>query len=130
MEEQSPGHFEAKYLGPEMGLYRLVNGEHEAVVGLGPAAPREFEQTIATDAILAPVLESQRGGSFAIEEGLPVIRAVRPGRPAAGKGWLGITPRGAYEVRDVARTPILPAWLVLIMTSLLVLGGWLREGRR
>lgn len=130
LTEQSPGHFEARYSGPEIGLYRLVNGTHDAVIGLGPAAPREFVQTIATDEVLAPVLISQRGGSFALENGLPSIRAVRSGRPAAGNGWLGLTPRGAYEVRDVARTAILPAWLVLVMTSLLILGGWLREGRR
>ncbi len=130
LTEQNPGHFEALYTGPEIGLYRLVNGSHEAVIGLGPAAPREFVRTIATDEVLAPVLQSQRGGSFALEDGLPGIRSVRSGRPAAGNGWLGLTPRGAYEVRDVARTAILPPWLVLVMTSLLILGGWLREGRR
>ena len=130
LKEQSPGHFEARYSGPEIGLYRLANGTHDAVIGLGPAAPREFVQTIATDEVLAPVLISQRGGSFALENGLPSIRSVRSGRPAAGNGWFGLTPRGAYEVRDVARTAILPAWLVLVMTSLLILGGWLREGRR
>ena len=130
LTEQNPGHFEALYTGPEIGLYRLANGDHEAVIGLGPAAPREFVRTIATDDVLDPVLQSQRGGSFALEDGLPGIRSVRSGRPAAGNGWLGLTPRGAYEVRDVARTAILPPWLVLVMTSLLILGGWLREGRR
>lgn len=130
LEEVRPGHFEARYAGPAIGLYRLTNGEHEAVIGLGPAAPKEFEQTIATDAVLAPALDAQRGGSFALEDGLPTIRAVREGRPAAGNGWLGLTPRGAFEVRDVARTPILPPWLVLLLTSALILGGWLREGQR
>ena len=130
LEEVRPGHFEARYAGPAIGLYRLTNGEHEAVIGLGPAAPKEFEQTIATDSVLAPALDAQRGGSFALEDGLPTIRAVREGRPAAGNGWLGLTPRGAFEVRDVARTPILPPWLVLLLTSALILGGWLREGRR
>lgn len=130
MDEVRPGHFEARYAGPTIGLYRLTNGDHEAVIGLGPAAPKEFEQTIATDTVLAPALDAQRGGSFALEQGLPAIRSVREGRPAAGNGWLGLTPRGAFEVRDVARTPILPPWLVLIMTAALILGGWLREGRR
>ncbi|SHI45870.1 hypothetical protein SAMN05444000_101174 [Shimia gijangensis] len=128
--ELRPGHFEARYTGQDIGLYRLVNGEQEAVIGLGPAAPREFVSTIATGEVLDPILQSQRGGSFALEDGLPGVRSVRPGRPAAGNGWLGLTPRDAYEVRDVARTPILPAWLILMMTSMLILGGWLREGRR
>ncbi|MCP9482298.1 hypothetical protein NNA36_10030 [Shimia sp. CNT1-13L.2] len=130
MAEQRPGHFEARYTGADIGLYRLANGEHEAVIGLGPAAPREFEETIASAEPMAPLLEAQRGGSFALEDGLPTLRSVREGRPAAGRGWIGLTPRGAYDVTDVARTPLLPAWLVLLLTSALILAGWLREGRQ
>ncbi len=130
MQETRPGQFEARYTGPEIGLYRLANGDHDAVIGLGPAAPREFERTIATDDILAPLLDARQGGSFALEDGLPILRAVREGRPAAGRGWMGLTPRGAYETLDIARTPLLPAWLTLLLTTTLILFGWLREGRR
>ncbi|MEQ9694455.1 hypothetical protein [Shimia sp. SDUM112013] len=128
--ETRPGHFEARYAGEDIGLYRLANGDQVAVIGLGPAAPREFEQTIATAAVLAPAIEQRRGGSFAIDDGLPTIRPVRMGRPAAGRGWMGITPREAYDVTDVARVALLPQWLVLLLLSALLLGGWLREGRR
>ncbi|MCW8842206.1 MAG: hypothetical protein OQK00_02200 [Rhodobacteraceae bacterium] len=130
MRETRPGQFEARYTGPEIGLYRLANGDHKAVIGLGPAAPREFERTIATDEILAPALTSRKGGSFALEDGLPTLRAVREGRPAAGRGWMGLTPRGAYETLDIARTTLLPPWLTLFLASSLILFGWLREGRR
>ncbi|MBR9844008.1 MAG: hypothetical protein GYB25_12675 [Rhodobacteraceae bacterium] len=130
LRETTPGQFEARYTGPEIGLYRLANEDHDAVIGLGPAAPREFERTIATDTILAPALDARRGGSFALETGLPTIRAVREGRPAAGRGWMGITPRGAYETLDIARTTLLPAWLTLLLASTMILFGWLREGRR
>jgi hypothetical protein len=58
------------------------------------------------------------------------LRNVRAGRPAAGRGWLGLTPRGAYETRDVRQTPILPGWLVLLLSAALITGAWLREGRR
>jgi hypothetical protein len=130
LEEVSPGRFEALYEGAEIGLYRLAEGDLETVIGLGPAAPREFEETIATGEVLVPVIAASRGGVFRLEDGLPVIRNVRAGRPAAGRGWFGLTPRGAYETRDVTQTPLLPAWLVLVMASLLIIGGWLREGRR
>ena len=129
LQEVAPGRFEAGYDGPEIGLYRLREGAHEAVIGLGPAAPREFEQTIATGAVLEPVIDRMRGGILALEDGLPSLRNVREGRPAAGRGWIGLTPRDAYETRDVTQTPLLPAWLVLLMASALILGGWLREGR-
>ncbi|SEK62582.1 Putative glutamine amidotransferase [Roseivivax marinus] len=130
LEETSPGRFEAVYEGPEIGLYRLEEGEQEAVVGLGPAAPREFEQTIATASLLEPVLDTVRGGTARLENGLPDIREVSPGRPAAGRGWIGITPREAYETLNVTQVPALPAWLVLLLASGLILAAWLRESRR
>lgn len=129
LTEVSPGRFEALYEGPEIGLYRLSDGEQEAVIGLGPAAPREFEQTIATDEVMAPLVTSLRGGTLRLEDGLPSIRNVREGRPAAGRGWIGLTPRGAFETRDVTQVPLLPGWLVLLLASGLIIGAWLREGR-
>jgi hypothetical protein len=130
LEEVSPGRFEALYEGPEIGLYRLAEGEQEAVVGLGPAAPREFEETIASGEAMQPVIDSRDGGILRLEEGLPRIREVAEGRPAAGRGWIGITPRDAYQTLDVRNVPLLPAWLTLLLASALILGAWLREGRR
>lgn len=130
LEEVSPGRFEAVYDGPEIGLYRLASGDQSAVIGLGPASPLEFERTIASGDELAPLIESANGGIRAIEDGMPAIREVRAGRPAAGRNWLGITPRGAYATRSVTQTPLMPAWLVLTLIAALVIGAWLREGRR
>ncbi|MEY8880445.1 hypothetical protein [Donghicola sp. XS_ASV15] len=129
LEEMSPGHYEALITGDEMGLYRLAEGEHEIVIGLGPAAPREFEETIASGALLDPVLAATGGGVWRMTDGLPSIRDVRPGRPAIGRGWIGLTPRDASEARDISRVPLLPAWMVLLVISGLVIGAWLREGR-
>lgn len=130
LEETVPGRFEALYAGPEIGLYRLAEGDSTAVVGLGPAAPREFEQTIASGELLESAVDVTRGGVRRLEDGVPSIRAVGEGRPAAGRGWLGITPREAFETLDVTQTPLLPGWLVLLLASGLILGAWLREGRR
>ncbi|WP_281968434.1 hypothetical protein [Roseovarius nanhaiticus] len=130
LDEVSPGRFEAIFEGPMIGLYRLASGDQTAVIGLGPAAPLEFEQTIATGDALEPLIDGTGGGIRAIEEGVPNIRAVREGRPAAGRGWLGITPRGAYVTQSVTLTPLLPAWLVLALIAALITGAWLREGRR
>ncbi len=129
MEEVSPGRFETVFEGPEIGLYRLQQGEEEAVIALGPAAPREFEQTIASADLLEPAVEAARGGIARIEAGLPDLRPVREGRPASGRGWLGITPRGAYVTADVTIVPLVSAWAFLALASLLMVGAWLREGR-
>ena len=130
LEQVSPGRYEATFEGPEIGLYRLRDADQEAVVALGPSAPREFEQTIATGDKLLPVVEQMRGGVFSLEDGVPSVRNVRAGRPAAGRGWLGITPREAYLTADVTLTPLLPAWLTLLLAAMLSVGAWLREGRR
>lgn len=129
LTEVNPGRFEGLYDGPEIGLYQLAEGEQEAVIGLGPAAPREFVETIATGDLLAAPVEVQRGGVRRIADGVPTLRDVRPGRPAAGRGWIGLTPRNAYVTTDVTQTALLPPWLVLLIASVLIVGAWLREGR-
>ncbi|MEJ8561401.1 hypothetical protein QTO30_09355 [Yoonia sp. GPGPB17] len=130
LEEVSPGRFETLWEAPEIGLYRLDDGEETAVIALGPAAPREFEQTIADGGLLAPVVESTRGAILPISAGDINIRTVREGRPAAGRGWIGITPRNAFRTAEISINPLLPAWAFLLLASLLMVGAWLREGRR
>ncbi len=130
MTKVSPGRYEAEYDGPEIGLYRLSQGDQNTVIGLGPSAPKEFETTIATSEIIAPLIASKRGGAVALSDGLPSIRDVRAGRVAAGRGWIGLTPREAYAVRDVYQIRLLPEWLVLLLASAFIVGAWLREGRR
>ncbi len=130
LEPDGPGRFTAVVEGPEIGLYRLTDGEKEAVIALGPAAPREFEQTIASGEALAPLARATRGGVLALSEGMPDVRRVREGRPAAGRGWIGITPREAYLTADITVLPMLPAWVFLLVAAFLAVGAWLWEGRR
>ncbi|MEP1536212.1 MAG: hypothetical protein ABJQ34_02015 [Paracoccaceae bacterium] len=125
-----PGRFETTFEGPEIGLYRLKNGDLTTVIGLGPAAPREFEQTVASGDALKPLVESWRGGILQLEDGVPRLRSVRAGRPASGRGWIGLTPREAYETLDVRQRSLLPPWLVLLLASGLIVAAWLREGQR
>lgn len=130
LTQMAPGRFEAIFDGNDIGLYRLSEGDLEAVVGLGPSAPKEFEATISTAKILSPVVEKQNGGIVRIADGVPNIRTISLGRPAAGRDWLGITPRMSFETADIRRLPLLPAWLVLLFVSGLIVVAWLKEGRR
>ena len=130
LAEVSPGRWEAELDAPDIGLYRLSDGETETVVALGPAAPREFERTIASGDLLADVVSETRGGIMRLEEGFPDVRRARVGRPAAGRGWIAITPREAYLTADVRITPFLPAWIFLLIAAALTIGAWLYEGRR
>jgi len=130
LDQVSPGRFELVWQAPQIGLYRLTDGVQDTVIALGPAAPREFEQTIATAEVLAPVVTPTGGGILALSAGMPDIRDVRAGRAAFGRGWIGIVPRDAFRTADITVTPFLPAWAWLLLAGLLVVGAWLREGRR
>ncbi len=129
LTEATPGRFEAEWEAPDIGLYRLTDGTLDTVVALGPAAPREFEETVAATGPLEPLVGASRGGVVEIHAGLPDLRSVREGRAAAGRGWIGITPRDAYATADLRVASLLPAWAWLLLAAGLAVGAWLREGR-
>ncbi|MFT6271887.1 MAG: hypothetical protein ACI9KS_000160 [Sulfitobacter sp.] len=130
LEQIAPGRMQAVFEAPEPGLYRLVEGDLETVTALGPAAPREFVATIASGEPLGPVVRATRGGILALSEGVPSIREVRPGRIAAGRGWIGLTPRDAAVTTNLSVSPLVAGWLFLLLIAGLTLLAWLREGRR
>ena len=130
LEETAPGRFTAEIEGAEQGLYRLREGERETVIALGPAAPREFEETIASAARLEPLADPLSGAVLRLEDGMPDLRRVAEGRVANGRGWIGLTTRDAYLTTDVTVTPLISDWLFLLLAGALTVAGWLREGRR
>ena len=129
LTETEPGRYTAQWTAPDIGLYRLSDDELERVYALGPSAPREFEETIATADGLDPVMAPTNGGALRLEDGMPDVRTVRAGRPAAGRGWVGITPRNAYVTTDLRVQPFLPPWLLLALAATLSIAAWLVEGR-
>ncbi|PQO22727.1 hypothetical protein C2I36_11445 [Rhodobacteraceae bacterium WD3A24] len=129
LTEAAPGRFTAAWTAPALGLYRLSDGERQAVVALGPAAPREYANAVAGPEALRPAVTEHAGGIRRIEAGLPDLRSVRPGRTAEGRGWLGITPRDAQVTTDLRVAPLLPGWGWLLLVGGLALSAWLRESR-
>ena len=130
LTETAPGRFTARWQGDEPGLYRLESEGLDTVTVLGTANPREYERVVADSAPLAPLMAATRGGVAPIAAGLPQLRLVEPGRQAWGRGWLGVTPRGAYVTTDLRLTPVAPVWVWLLLGLGLVLAAWLREARR
>jgi hypothetical protein len=126
----SPGRFQTEWQAPMLGLYRLAQDDLTRVVAVGPPAPKEFVETLSTAAVLQPVVDTVQGGILRLEDGFPSLRPVREGRPAAGRGWLGYSPRGAYVTEDLRVQPLVPGWLLLVLAAGLALAAWLAEGRR
>ena len=128
--EVSPGKYEAVHEAKALGLYRLEQGDLTRVVAVGPAAPREFVETIASGEVLEPIAKATQGGVLRLEAGTPDIRAVAEGRRAIGRGWIGITPREAYLTTDLRVTTLLPGWAWLVLAAGLAVLAWLIEGRK
>lgn len=128
--EVAAGRYEAMVPNDELGLYRLRSDDLEVVTATGPAAPREFVQTIASAEASKLVLAQTGGGVILISQGLPKLRDVRSGRPAHGRGWIGLVARNAFVVQGVQIKPFLPAWIYLLLAAVGLVSGWLREGRR
>jgi hypothetical protein len=129
MPELSPGRYGLDWKAPEMGLYRLQQGDLTRVVAVGPSAPREYDETLASAKGLAPVVAPLQGGILRLEDGIPSLRLVREGRPAAGRGWIGLTPREAFVTEDLRVAALFPVWLLLVLAAGLAGGAWLVEGR-
>ncbi|PZO66414.1 MAG: hypothetical protein DI498_07120 [Paracoccus denitrificans] len=133
LTEAEPGRFTADWQAPAPGLYRMQDGDVSRLVALGPAAPREFEQTVASDAALGPLAAATQGSVTRISDGIPGLRTVREGRPAIGQGiggdWIGITPRGAEAVNGLTRRPVLPDWGWMALIAALAIGAWIVEAR-
>ncbi|NOT39273.1 MAG: hypothetical protein HOP13_02155 [Alphaproteobacteria bacterium] len=124
------GAFSGTIKAPEMGLYRLRDGNLSAVAAAGPLNPRELSDVRATEKLVKLVTHATKGGIAWIKrDGLPEIRRTRPGRAASDDGWIGLRANEAYAVRSTRQTPLFhPAIaFVLIIGSLML--GWRREGR-
>ena len=129
LTESAPGQFQGQFKGTENGLYRLGDGVKTAVVAVGPAAPKEFENPLSTTAILAPLISASAGGALRLADGFPDIRRVREGRVAAGRGWIGLERRNAYTVSDIRLTPLAPGWMLLLLAAGFAIAAWRVEGR-
>ena len=124
-----PGRATARWRAPDPGLYHMQEDGLSGVFAVGNASPHEYEDAIASPTPLAPLIAASNGGVLWLEDGIPDLRTVRPGRPAAGRGWLAITPRGAYRTPDLHQAPLLPDALMLALAALMLLAAWLIEGR-
>lgn len=134
LQENGPGHFTGRFTAPEPGLYMVRQDELVRSIAVGPAAPREFDRTVANAADIAGLTESSGGSIHRLSDGIPDLRRVAAGRPTEGRGvarrWIGLIAREAETVTGLSRRPLLPGWAWLCLIGGVMLAGWLVEGRR
>ena len=125
-----PGRASAEVQVAEAGLYRIADGELDTIVTVGELNPVEWRDPRAKTGLLEPIVQATGGAVTWIADGhLPTVRQVARDRDRSGQGWIGMLDHGRYVVRGIDNTPLLPAWLALI----LIVGGlamaWRAEGR-
>lgn len=130
LTEEGPGLFTARMEIDQMGLYRLDDGTQTAITAAGPLNPKEFADVRVTDAHVAELVTETKGSvRYLSETDTPDIRRIRPGRNAAGSGWIGLNENSEYAVRAVSEhTLIRPEFALLIALGAFML-AWRREGR-
>ena len=129
MREVAPGRFEGSIPVTEAGLHRLADGKLVAVAAAGSADAREMSSLVATAAVLAPVAAATGGSVSWLEDGMPQVVKVAPGRQMAGSGWIGLRANDAHRVLAVSDTPLFATLLSLGVLLLAFSAMWYREGR-
>ncbi len=129
LTEQSPGLWQGRIDITEAGLHRLSDGKLEAAAAAGDADAREASDIVATATKLQPVAWATGGGIAWLEDGMPRLVKVKPGRQMAGSGWIGLRDNGAYRVTAVTDIPLFATLLSLGALLLAVSAMWYREGR-
>jgi hypothetical protein len=128
-EQVGPGRWQALLEGASEGLWRFSDGKIAAVAAVGPPSPAEYAAPLATGDLLEPLTESTGGKLAWLSDGVPDVRLVSEGRRASARNWIGLFQRDAYRVTGVRLTPLMPAWLAVLIVSMLLLVAWRREGR-
>jgi hypothetical protein len=112
-----------------LGLYRVNDGTLSAVAAAGALNPKEVADMRATDRLLSPVVEQSGGGVAWYSDGMPDVRRTAKSRRMAGDGWMGIAANETSRVTSVEETPLLPAWLALLVLVGTLMLAWRQEGR-
>ena len=135
LKAAEPGLSRATIDVDRLGLYRVSDGEHQALVNVGPDNPLEFQEVVSTTEKLRPIAEATGGTvrriAHAAGEGIvmPRIIAMHESPSYGGADYLGVKRTGSSVVvgrrHDAARRSVSSAWLALLGAIILV---WRREG--
>lgn len=129
LEMSLPGRARGQIEVDRPGLYRLSDGEQDALVAVGALNPIELSDIATTESRLGPIAEATGGSvTWVSDTSVPSLRRVSPGRTAAGRGWIGLRENGDYVVAGVSLLPALPAGLALVLVLGTLILAWRREG--
>ena len=113
------------------GAYRLTNDDLSAITAVGTLNPKEFENLLPTENVLAPLSKATNGFVKSVElapSNLPTIKRPRAGRATSGRDWMGLIAHEAYTVTQSRRTPLAPGIFLFVFFFIFLAWAWRREG--
>jgi hypothetical protein len=127
-----PGLARASVHVEDDGLYRADDGEHVALVNVGPDNALELQEVVSTTEHLRSLAEATGGSARRIGKPENLRIVAMPESPVyAGSGYLAIKRTGASALIGVSRAPLALGFGGLLVLVGALAGMWLAEsGRR
>ena len=128
-----PGAWRATVAANELGLWRATDGKLTALVNVGPANPREFQEVTSTTEVLAKLAAATGGDARRLSDGgsliVPRVLPVRTSSTFKGDDWIGLKMRDVSVVRGIGVLPVFAGLLGLLLLVGSLALTWAREGR-
>lgn len=135
LKQTKPGLFEGTLETDEIGIFRVKNGDLEALAHVGPVDAPEFADSVSTPDRLRPLAEATGGSVHRLHRSagsavdVPSIAAVGADRATSGGDWIGLRETSDTQLKSVNRLPLFSG-LAALAALLFIFGGmWYREGR-
>ena len=132
MDRVADGLYRATLPLSGQGAYRISNGDISTIAAVGALNPKEYENLLPTEEVLAPLSDATKGliKSVGLESSsLPEIRRPKSGRATSGKNWMGLVSHEAYTVTQSRRTPLAPGIFLFGLFFVFLAWAWRREGQ-
>jgi hypothetical protein len=134
LKAAEPGLSRAAIDVDRLGLYRISDGDRQALVNVGPDNPLEFREVVSTTEKLRPLAEASGGTVRRVADGegdgiaMPRVIAMHESPSYGGADYLGVKRTGSSVVVGVASTPLAAGFLGLAALLGAMVLVWRREG--
>ncbi|MGA7198218.1 hypothetical protein [Roseiarcus sp.] len=135
MTAEAPGLARAHVAVDRYGLYRAEDGQHVALVSVGPDNPLEMQDVVSTPEKLRPIAETTGGTVHRLAAAggvvaIPRVVSLNPGPSYGGSDYIGIKRTGSSELIGARSTSLASGFFGLAFLLGAVVAAWLAEGGR
>jgi hypothetical protein len=136
LAQVAPGLSRAQSTVDRFGLYRAEDGEHVALVNVGPENPLEMRDVVSTTEKLRPIAEATGGSvrrlsmSQTDDANVPRVVSLNPAPSYAGSDFVGVKRTGSSELIGARSTSLASGFFGLALLLGAVVAGWLAEAGR